>query len=85
MKLREVVGEQRHEGRDATQDASLLLGGVVHVAEVLEVGCCIGLHHIVGVAQEVDYLVQVWIPPSHCTRGKERGVNCDLDGLLMSR
>lgn len=59
------MSEQRHEGRNATEDARLLLGGVIHITEVLEVGCRIGLHYVVGITQEVNHLMQVWVPPPH--------------------
>ena len=63
--LRDLVAEKSHKGRDPTKLPRLRLHGVVHVAEVLEVGRRVGLDHRVGVLQELDHLVEVGVPPLH--------------------
>ena len=63
--LRDLVAEESHKGRDPSKLPRLRLHGVVHVAEVLEVGRRVGLDHRVGVLQELDHLVQVGVAPLH--------------------
>ena len=65
--------EQDDQRRDAAQRARLLLHRIVHVAEVLQVGGRVRLHHVVGVAQEVDDLVQVRVSESHWGIGGQGG------------
>ena len=63
MNLRDLVTEEGNKGRDAAELARLRLHGVVHVAEVLQVGRCVRLDHGVGVLQELDHFVEVGVPP----------------------
>ena len=35
VQFRQVMGEEGHQGGDATKDTSLVLGGVIHVTQVL--------------------------------------------------
>ena len=56
MHFRYRVRYKFDERWDATEHARLGLDAIVHEAQVLEVGCCIGLDVRVGVAQELDRL-----------------------------
>ena len=56
MHFRYRVRYKFDERWDATEHARLGLDAIVHEAQVLEVGCCIGFDVRVGVAQELDCL-----------------------------
>ena len=61
------AGDQRDERRDAAEQPRLLLDWVAVVAQVLQVGGRVGLHHGVRIVQKGDDLVQVGIsPPDTC-------------------
>jgi hypothetical protein len=55
--------EQCNQWSNSAQLPCFGLDGIVHVAEVLEVGRCIGLDHIIGVVEEFNDLVKVRIAP----------------------
>jgi len=57
--------DEGDEGGDAAEQARLLLDRVAVVAEVLQVGRRVGLHHAVRIVQEGDHFVQVGITPPH--------------------
>lgn len=58
-----VMREESHERSNSAQLPRFGLDGIVHVAEMLEVGCSIGLDHIVGVVEEFDDLMEVGVAP----------------------
>ena len=69
MNFRCIIAEKSNQRWYSSQLSSLGLNGVVHIAEMLQIGRCIGFDNRVGILQELDDLVQVWISPlnpGHC-------------------
>jgi hypothetical protein len=63
MNFGHVVAQKSDERRNSSELPRFGLDGIIHVAKMLKVGGRVGLDDAVGVAQELDYLVKVGIPP----------------------
>merc|ERR1712106_436415 len=69
-------------GRDPTKLPGLGLDRVVHVAEVLQVGRSIRLDNRIGVLQELDNLMKIWVPPLHPRHPRHAWKWCDTTRVV---
>lgn len=56
--------QKPHQNRNPLQLTHILLDLVVFIAQVLQVGSCVGLDWVNGVAQHGDDLGEVWVTPA---------------------
>ena len=65
MNLRDIMTEQWHKRRNSSKLASFGLDRIVHVAQVLQICCSVGLYCCIGILQELYHFVQIWVSPLH--------------------